>query len=102
MTDAEIVAAMRKVERKSGSTGTDLSYLDYEMRDIRASPGHVDVELIQRDGHSARLLIALPSTGESQYWLFFLPENAEERVEQLLLWLDEEVSPAGSWTGEYA
>lgn len=99
LTDAEIVAAMRKVERKSRSTGTDLSYLDYEMRDIRASPGHVDVELIQRDGHSARLLIALPSTGESQYWLFFLPENAEEWVEQLLLWLDEEVFTSGLMDG---
>ncbi|WP_156463401.1 hypothetical protein [Frigoribacterium sp. Leaf172] len=95
LTDAEIVAAMRRAERKSRPLGTDVSYLDYEMRDIRASPGHVDVELIQRDGHSARLLIALPSTGEPQYWLYFLPDTAEEWVEQLLLWLDEQVFTSG-------
>jgi hypothetical protein len=95
LTDAEIVAAMRRAERKSRPLGTDLSYLDYEMRDIRASPGHVDVELIQRDGHSARLLIALPSTGEPQYWLYFLPDTAVEWVEQLFLWLDEQVFTSG-------
>lgn len=99
LTDAEIVTAMRKVERKSRSAGTDLSHLNYEMRDIRTSPGHVDVELTQRDGHSARLLIALPSSGESQYWLYAPPENAEDWIQQLLIWIDEEVFTSGLMVG---
>lgn len=99
LTDAEIVTAMRRVEHKSRSAGTDLSYLDYEMRDIRASPGHVDVELTQRDGHSARLLIALPSAGEPQYWLYAPPEIAEDYVQQLLIWIDEEVFTSGLMDG---
>lgn len=99
LSDAEIVTAMRKVEHKTRSAGTDLAYLNYEMRDIRASPGHVDVEFTQRDGHSARLLVALPSSGEFQYWLYAPPETAEDWVQQLLIWIDEEVFTSGLMDG---
>lgn len=95
LTDDEILTAMRIAVGKCRSAGSNLAYLDYEMRDIRALPGHLDVELVQRDGHSARLLIALPSSGELQYWLFAPPEDAQRWVSQLFIWIDEEVFTSG-------
>ena len=99
LKDHEIEVALRKVLRQYRSTGPELAYLDYEIDDLRVGTGNVDVELRQRDGHSARLVIQLPSSGAPQFWLYATPANADDWVGQLLLWIDEEVFTSGLMKG---
>ncbi|MET4052469.1 hypothetical protein ABID81_001839 [Frigoribacterium sp. PvP054] len=97
--DYEIEVALQKVLQRYRSTGPALTYLDYEILDLRPGTGSVDFELQQRDGHSARLVIQHPSSGAPQFWLFATPADADDWVGQLLLWIDEEVFTSGLMEG---
>lgn len=99
LSDSEIVTAIRASVGHVRSPGSDMPQFAYEVRDVRSSPGHVDIELAQRDGHAARLVLALPSSGEPQFWLYTAPEDAEDWVQQLLIWIDEEVFTGGLVSG---
>lgn len=71
------------------------SNFDYDIRDVRGGEGVADFELLQRDGRHARLRLDLPSSGRPQLWLYILPLDAADWVEQLLTWIDEEVFTCG-------
>ena len=55
----------------------------------------MDIEVVQRDGSSARMMIPLPSSGAPQYWIYAPPTDAADWHGQLLVWLQEEVSTGG-------
>ena len=57
------------------------------------------MKLTQRDGHAARVVIALPSSGEPQLWVYAPPVDADDWVQQLLIWIDEEVFTLGLVSG---
>jgi len=57
------------------------------------------MRLSQPDGHAARLVIPLPSSGEPQYWIYATPVDADDWVQQLLIWIDEEVDTLGLVSG---
>lgn len=99
LKDQEIEVALRKVLWQYRSTGPALTYLDYAILDLRPGTGSVDLELRQRDGHSGRLVIQLPSSGAPQFWLYATPADADDGVGQLLLWIDEEVFTSGLMVG---
>jgi len=99
LSDSEIVSAVQASVGHIRSSGPDMSQLAYEVRDVRPSPGHLDIELIQRDGHSARIVLALPSSREPQYWLYAPPKTADDWIQQLLIWIDEEVFTGGLMAG---
>ena len=99
LKDQEIEVALRKVLWQYRSTGPALTYLDYAILDLRPGTGSVDLELRQRDGHSGRLVIQLPSSGAPQFWLYATPTDADDGVGQLLLWIDEEVFTSGLMVG---
>jgi hypothetical protein len=90
--DGEIVAALRSTGIRSAGAH---HALDYWLEDLRASPGLVDLRIGQRSGASARLRIALPSSGRLQPWLYAVPIDAADWVAKLLIWLDEEITTAG-------
>ncbi|TFD72942.1 hypothetical protein [Cryobacterium gelidum] len=68
---------------------------DYRITDVVAGEGFADIELQQRDGLTARLVVSLVSSDSPQYWLYAPPANAEDWVNQLLIWIDEEVFTLG-------
>ena len=69
------------------------------MSDLRLSSHRLDMRLSQPDGHAARLVIPLPSSGEPQYWIYATPVDADDWVQQLLIWIDEEVDTLGLVSG---
>lgn len=68
---------------------------DYRITDVAAGEGFADIELQQRDGLTARVIVSLASSDSPQYWLYAPPANAGDWVNQLLIWIDEEVFRLG-------
>ncbi len=99
LSDSEIASAIQASVGHVRSPGSDMSQFAYEVRDVRSSPGRLDIELAQSDGHAARLVLVLPSSGEPQFWLYAAPEDAEDWVQQLFIWIDEEVFTGGLVSG---
>lgn len=95
LTDDQILSELRKVTEFQRADDRRDDALDYRITDIRARQGAVDVALEQRDGQRARLLISPPSSGAPQYWLYAIPRDARDWVEQLLIWTDDEVFTGG-------
>jgi hypothetical protein len=93
--DSEIVAALRaRVGYRRVDPGRD-GPSDYAIADVKAAPGMVDLAVRQRCGPHARVAVALPSTGSPQFWLYAPPEDADDWVDQFLVWTDEEVFTGG-------
>jgi len=93
ISDGDIAQSLARVPWRFASARND--QLDYELRDIRLGEGTLDLELAQRDGHNARLQLELPSSGRPQPWLYTPPDDADDWVGQLLVWMDEEVFTLG-------
>jgi len=91
LTDDELLAATVRAAVRTRSTGS----LSYGVSDVRIAPGRLDLRLTQHDGRSARLALALPSSGDPQYWIYAPPDDADDWVQQLFVWIDEEVFTAG-------
>jgi hypothetical protein len=72
---------------------------DYRITDVVAGDGFADIELQQRDGLTARIVVSLASSSSSQYrqyWLYDAPPvDARDWVAQLMIWIDEEVFTLG-------
>ncbi|MFC5931906.1 hypothetical protein [Cryobacterium melibiosiphilum] len=68
---------------------------DYRITDVVAGEGFADIEVQQRDGLTARLVVSLASSDSPQYWLYAPPANAWDWVNQLLISIDEEVFTLG-------
>jgi hypothetical protein len=98
MNDEHLASTLR-VAGKGQRCGTNTRSLDYGVSDVRVAPGRLDIKLTQRDGHSARLELALPSSGEPQFWIYAPPADAQDWVQQLLVWIDEEVFTLGLASG---
>ncbi|WP_156242681.1 hypothetical protein [Microbacterium oryzae] len=98
--DQEILVALHRAAGRSRlvSPGEESPW-EYEIRDIRAVPGGIDMALVHRDGVGARMVVPLPSSGGSQPWLYADPDDADDWVGQLLIWVDEEVYTAGLRAG---
>ena len=99
ISDSLIFAALGAVTAWRRSEEVKDNVLDYRLSDVREHHGQVDLRLEQRDGLSARLLVGLPSSGAPQYWLYAPPTDANDWVEQLLIWIDEEVFTSGLVSG---
>jgi hypothetical protein len=72
---------------------------DYRIDDVRLAAGLLDFRLMQVGGHTARLRIALPSSGSNQPWIYATPRDAADWTSQLLVWIDEEVETSGLTSG---
>ena len=58
---------------------------DYRITDVVGGEGFADIELQQRDGQTARLVVSLASSDSPQYWFYAPPANARDWVAQLLI-----------------
>jgi hypothetical protein len=65
------------------------------LRDIRSGNGYADFEVLRPPDKPARIRLALPSSGRDQFWLYAMPEDAEDWAGQLAVWLTEEVLTGG-------
>ncbi|MDN4639797.1 hypothetical protein QCD70_06055 [Agreia sp. PsM10] len=96
ISDAQIYAELFKREGIWRLARGTESPLDYYVHDLRPSNGEIDLAIEQRDGKRARLVVALPSSERPQYWLWRIPEDANDWVGQFLITcLDEEVYTGG-------
>jgi hypothetical protein len=95
----ELLASTLRAAGKSRTSGTKSRSLNYGVHDIRVTPGRLDIQIVQRDGHSARLELSLPSSGEPPFWIYAPAADAEDWVQQLLVSIDEEVSTRGLASG---
>jgi hypothetical protein len=93
ISDEDIVVSLRSVGTRLCTP--EPSPLDYDITNVRCGDGTVEFVIAQRDGSRARLRLDLPSSGKLQPWLYENPDNADEWVEQLLTWTDEEVFTLG-------
>lgn len=95
IADADIIRELQSLDDwRRVSSGREEPY-DYRINDVHAREGEADIEMRQRDGLAARLLVALPSSRSQQYWLYAPPSDARDWTSQLLTWLDEQVFTSG-------
>ncbi|TXN27895.1 hypothetical protein [Lacisediminihabitans profunda] len=93
ISDEDIVASLQSVGMRRCTP--EPSPLDYDITDVRGGNGTVEFVITVRDGLRARVRLDLPSSGKFQPWLYEYPDNADEWVQQLLTWTDEEVFTLG-------
>ena len=97
LTDNALFASTSRVAgRNRPCSAPPVSYV---VSDLRLASHRLDMKLTQRDGHTARVVIALPSSGEPQFWVYAPPVDADDWVKQLLTWIDEEVFTLGLVSG---
>ncbi|THG34448.1 hypothetical protein E6C70_09290 [Glaciibacter flavus] len=94
ISDEQIASALHETDRSRPSY-VERDAFDFRITDIRVLLGAVDLALEQRAGQHARIVVPLPSSGSPQYWLYAAPDNATGWVDQLLIWIDEEVGADG-------
>ncbi|PPH74564.1 MULTISPECIES: hypothetical protein [unclassified Rathayibacter] len=92
LPDAELAAAIEAVGVRRRHP---VSEYDYRIDDVRLVAGLLDFRLVQVSGHTARIRIALPSSGSDQPWIYATPRDAADWTSQLLVWIDEEVGTGG-------
>lgn len=91
LSDRDIAAALELAGIRSAGSE---SSRDYTIEGFRLRPGLLDLRLTQSD-RTARLEIALPSSGGAQPWLYRQPTDIHDWIQQFLIWLDEEMDTDG-------
>lgn len=95
--DDLILASLRgRVGPASGSTGAH----SFQISDVRPAADTIDIRVVDlalggTNAAAGWLRLALPSTGLPQPWLYAPPDNADDWVDQLLIWVMEEVDTGG-------
>jgi hypothetical protein len=92
LPDAELAAALEAVGMRRRFPAPEYGY---RIDDVRLVAGLLDLRLVQVSGQTARIRIALPSSGSDQPWIYAAPRDAADWTSQLLVWIDEEVETGG-------
>jgi hypothetical protein len=56
---------------------------------------HLECDIVDTGGATARLRVSLPSTERDQYWVYAAPRDEHDWADQLLTWIHEEVATGG-------
>lgn len=97
LSDEPVLASLRSCVGPSAGWIGAHSFL---ISDVRPAPGTVDLRIVdvgpgESDAAPGWLRLALPSSGLPQPWLYMPPADAHNWVEQLRIWVMEEVDTGG-------
>lgn len=87
ISDKELVGALRDEAARRVTP--------FRIRDLRPRSGEVDLEISTMPRESVRLGIGLPSPNKPQPWIYRPAEGAADWIEQLMIWMEEEVRTGG-------
>lgn len=87
ISDEELIGALRDEAARRVTP--------FRIRDLRPGSGEVDLEISTMPRKSVRLRIGLPSSTKPQPWIYRPAEDAADWIEQLMIWIEEEVRTGG-------